>query len=46
LFGLTPREREIAGALFISPHTVKNTTSRTYEKVGVRTRGQLVDRII
>jgi Bacterial regulatory proteins, luxR family len=46
LFGLTPREREIAGALYISPHTVKNSASRIYEKVGVRTRGQLVGRII
>lgn len=38
--------KEIAGLLFISPHTVKNTTSRIYEKAGVRTRGQLVGRII
>ena len=38
--------KEIARALFISPHTVKNTTSRIYDKVGVRTRGQLAGRII
>ncbi len=38
--------KEIAVALFISPHTVKNTTSRIYEKAGVRTRGQLAARII
>lgn len=38
--------KEIADALFISPHTVKNTTSRIYEKAGVRTRGQLAGRII
>ena len=38
--------KEIAVALFISPHTVKNTTSRIYEKAGVRTRGQLAGRII
>ena len=38
--------KEIAGALFISPHTVKNATSRIYDKVGVRTRGQLAGRVI
>ena len=38
--------KEIADVLFISPHTVKNTSSRIYEKAGVRTRGQLAGRII
>ena len=33
--------KEIADELFVSPHTVKNATSRIYEKTGVRSRSQL-----
>jgi DNA-binding NarL/FixJ family response regulator len=30
--------REIAGPLFLSPHTVKEHTSSLYRKLGVRNR--------
>jgi len=38
--------KEIAAELFLSPHTVKNATSRIYEKTGVRSRSQLAGRLI
>ncbi len=38
--------KEIAAELFISPHTVKNATSRIYEKTGVQSRGQLAGKLI
>lgn len=38
--------KEIATELFISPHTVKNATSRIYEKTGVHSRGQLAGKLI
>jgi DNA-binding CsgD family transcriptional regulator len=38
--------KEIAAELFISPHTVKNATSRIYEKTGVQTRGQLAGKLM
>lgn len=36
--------REIAGALFLSPHTVKEHTSAVYRKLGVRNRAEAVQR--
>jgi DNA-binding NarL/FixJ family response regulator len=36
--------REIAGALFLSPHTVKEHTSALYRKLGVRNRAEAVQR--
>ncbi len=36
--------REIAGALFLSPHTVKEHTSSLYRKLGVRNRAEAVQR--
>jgi DNA-binding NarL/FixJ family response regulator len=36
--------REIAGVLFLSPHTVKEHTSALYRKLGVRNRAQAVQR--
>ncbi len=36
--------REIAGALFISPHTVKDHTTSLYRKLGVRNRAEAVQR--
>ena len=35
---------EIAGQLFLSPHTVKEHTSALYRKLGVRNRAQAVQR--
>jgi DNA-binding CsgD family transcriptional regulator len=35
-------DRQIAGRLFISPHTVKTHIKRIYEKLGVHSRAQLV----
>ena len=35
---------EIAGRLFLSPHTVKEHTSALYRKLGVRNRAQAVQR--
>ncbi|MFA9401368.1 MAG: response regulator transcription factor [Acidobacteriota bacterium] len=34
--------REIAGQLFLSPHTVKEYTSAIYRKLGVRNRAEAV----
>lgn len=36
--------REIANALFLSPHTVKEHTSALYRKLGVRNRAEAVQR--
>jgi two-component system response regulator DesR len=36
--------REIAGTLFLSPHTVKEHTSSLYRKLGVRNRAEAVQR--
>jgi DNA-binding NarL/FixJ family response regulator len=36
--------REIASALFLSPHTVKEHTSTLYRKLGVRNRAEAVER--
>jgi two-component system response regulator DesR len=36
--------REIAGRLFLSPHTVKEHTSSLYRKLGVRNRAEAVQR--
>jgi DNA-binding NarL/FixJ family response regulator len=36
--------REIAAALFLSPHTVKEYTSGVYRKLGVRNRAEAVKR--
>ncbi len=36
--------REIAGALYLSPHTVKEHTSALYRKLGVRNRAEAVQR--
>jgi ATP/maltotriose-dependent transcriptional regulator MalT len=36
--------REIAGRLFLSPHTVKEYTSGIYRKLGVRNRAEAVKR--
>jgi ATP/maltotriose-dependent transcriptional regulator MalT len=36
--------REIAGALFLSPHTVKEHTSTLYRKLGARNRVDAVQR--
>jgi two-component system response regulator DesR len=36
--------REIAGRLFLSPHTVKEHTSAVYRKLGVRNRAEAVKR--
>lgn len=36
--------REIAGALFLSPHTVKEHTSSLYRKLGVRNRAEAVQK--
>ena len=37
-------DREIADALFLSPHTVKEHTSMLYRKLGVRNRAEAVQR--
>lgn len=36
--------REIAGRLYLSPHTVKEHTSAVYKKLGVRNRAEAVQR--
>jgi two-component system response regulator DesR len=36
--------REIAGALYLSPHTVKEHTSALYRKLGARNRAEAVQR--
>ena len=36
--------REIAGALFLSPHTVKEHTSSLYRKLNVRNRAEAVQK--
>ena len=36
--------REIAGALLLSPHTVKEHTSTLYRKLGARNRAEAVQR--
>ena len=36
--------REIAGRLFLSPHTVKEHTSSLYRKLGVRNRAEAVQK--
>ena len=36
--------REIAGTLFLSPHTVKEHTSTLYRKLGVRNRAEAVQK--
>ena len=36
--------REIAGDLFLSPHTIKEHTSALYRKLGVRNRAEAVQR--
>jgi len=41
--GLT--NREVAGALFISPKTVEANLSRIYDKLGIRSRAQLAQRL-
>mgnify|MGYP001104649139 CR=1 FL=1 len=37
--------KEIAGALFVTIHTVEVHLSRAYAKLGVRSRGQLAGRL-
>jgi DNA-binding CsgD family transcriptional regulator len=37
--------REAAAALLISPKTVESHLARAYEKLGVRTRGELAARM-
>jgi DNA-binding NarL/FixJ family response regulator len=36
--------REIAGSLFLSPHTIKEHTSSLYRKLGVRNRAEAVQK--
>ena len=36
--------REIAGVLFLSPHTVKEHTSSLYRKLGARNRAEAVQK--
>ena len=36
--------REIAGVLFLSPHTVKEHTSSLYRKLSVRNRAEAVQK--
>lgn len=38
--------KEIEGLLFISPHTVKNHIYNLYQKLGVKSRGQLVNLVL
>ena len=40
--GLTPAERQIAAALFVTPKTVGTQLSRIYAKIGVHSRTELV----
>lgn len=44
LIGSGATNREIAGQLFLSPHTVKEHTSSLYRKLGVRNRAEAVKR--
>ena len=37
--------KEIAAALFMSVHTVEAHLTRVYRKLGIRSRGQLADRL-
>ncbi|HEX4107873.1 MAG TPA: response regulator transcription factor [Solirubrobacteraceae bacterium] len=42
LIGSGATNREIAGALFLSPHTIKEHTSSLYRKLGARNRAEAV----
>jgi len=44
LIGQGATNREIAGSLFLSPHTVKEHTSAVYRKLGARNRADAVQR--
>jgi two-component system response regulator DesR len=44
LMGSGATNREIAGSLILSPHTVKEHTSALYKKLGVRNRTEAVKR--
>ncbi len=44
LIGAGSTNREIARALHLSPHTIKEHTSTLYRKLGVRNRAQAVHR--
>jgi DNA-binding CsgD family transcriptional regulator len=37
--------KEIAAALFMSVHTVESHLTRVYRKLGIRSRGQLANRL-
>jgi DNA-binding CsgD family transcriptional regulator len=37
--------REVAGALFISPKTVEANLARIYRKLGIRSRAELGQRV-
>lgn len=45
LVGQGMSDREIAAALFMSEHTVRANLRRTYSKLGIRSRTELVSRV-
>lgn len=40
------KNKEIEEALFISPHTIRNHIAALYRKIGVNSRGQLMNRVL